>query len=109
MLEFSEGDLPQALLVKVREENVDFVLLKGLEGGGDNLVELDDIQGIILVHVGPLKHLLSGQLPRGYGQLELVQDVIKVDLLEGDGELLEGHGVALVYVHSLEILDYLSL
>ena len=109
MLEFSQGDLPQALLVKVREENVDLVLLKGLEGGGDNFVELDDIQDIVLVHVGPLKHLLSGQLPRGYGQLELVQDVIKVDLLEGDGELFEGHGVALIDVHSLEVLDYLGL
>ena len=76
MLEFSQGNLPQALLVKVREENVDLVLLKGLESRGDNLVEFDDIQGIILVHVGPLKHLLSGQLPRGYGQFQLVQYVV---------------------------------
>ena len=109
MLEFSQGDLPQTLLVKVREEDVDFVLLEGLEGGGDNLIELDDIQGIIVVHVGPLKHFLSGQLAGGDGQLQLVQDVVKVDLLERDGELFEGHGVALVDVHGLEVLDYLGL
>ena len=109
MLELGQSDLPEALLVKVGEENVDFMLLKGLEGGGDNLIKLDDIHGIVLVHVGCLKDFLSCQLPRGDGQLKLVQDVVYVDLLEGDCQLFKGHGVALVDVHCLEVLNYLCL
>ena len=109
LLELLKGDPSQPFLVKVREEGVNLVLLEGLEGTRDDVVESHHVQSLVEVQGRGIEHFFRRQLPGGDGPVKLVQDVVGVHLLEAGGELLIADRSALICVDAGEELEDLGV
>ena len=72
----------------MREQHVHLVFSELLVRRADHLIELNHIQGLVLIEVTRIENFRWGQLSRSDGEIQLVQDVVKVHFLETYEHLL---------------------